>query len=213
LRAAGAADAAALGASLIASMAEKAGMPPWPQVRAEAALKDLVDAENAKPTLPELVSVPEAAEILGVSHQRVRELAADGRGFPTPVYELKTGKLWLRAAIVAFAERRQLRPGRPSKGAVLRERVTSALLDRGMTVRDVKVDLVNTRNVVIELCAVGGETARWRAARAVVTALSHAGLGVWAEDDSVAEIESHLVLGHRGVVYELSDELRRDALH
>jgi hypothetical protein len=30
---------------------------------------NVLDAENAKPTLPELVSVPEAAEILGVSPQ------------------------------------------------------------------------------------------------------------------------------------------------
>lgn len=32
-------------------------MPSWPFARAEAVRQDVLDAENAKPTLPELVSV------------------------------------------------------------------------------------------------------------------------------------------------------------
>jgi hypothetical protein len=50
-----------------------------------------------------------------VSAQRVHELAADHASFPEAVYELRTGKLWLRDAIITFGERWQRRPGRPRK--------------------------------------------------------------------------------------------------
>lgn len=113
--AAGAVEATVHGSGLIEKMASKAGMPPWPVVRAEAIRQDVLDAENSRPTLPELVSAPEAADILGVSSQRVHELAASKADFPEPMYELRTGKLWLRDAIEAFERRWERRPGRPSK--------------------------------------------------------------------------------------------------
>lgn len=115
MQAPGATEAAVSGAGLIGTMAAKAGMPSWPVVRVEAVRHDVLDAENAKPTLPELVSAPEAGEILGVSPQRVHELAAGRPGFPEPVYELRTGKLWLREAIEAFGQRWERKPGRPRK--------------------------------------------------------------------------------------------------
>lgn len=114
IQAASAWEAVLHGAPLAEKLACKAGMPSWPVVRAEAVRQDILDAQNARPTLPELVSVPEAAEILGVSPQRVRELAAANASFPEPMYELRTGKLWLRDAIDAFA-RRVRKPGRPAK--------------------------------------------------------------------------------------------------
>ncbi len=103
------------GSSLIEKMAGKADMPAWPVVRAEAIRQDVLEAENRRPTLPELVSAPEAADILGVSSQRLHELAASKAGFPEPVYELRTGKLWLRDAIEAFGRRWDRKPGRPSR--------------------------------------------------------------------------------------------------
>jgi hypothetical protein len=110
-------EAAAHGVPLAEKLVCKAGMPNWPLTRFEAVRQDVLDAENARPTLPELASVPEAAEILGVSPQRVRELAATNPGFPEPMYELRTGKLWLRDAIDAFA-RRDRKPGRPPKAHI-----------------------------------------------------------------------------------------------
>ncbi len=109
-------EAADTGVALIQRMAVKAGMPPWPSVRAEAVRQDVLDEDNARPTLPELVSAPEAAEILGVSPQRVHELASNP-GFPEPMYDLRTGRLWLKSAISAYARRRQRTPGRPRKTA------------------------------------------------------------------------------------------------
>lgn len=109
-------EAAESGVALIQRMAVKAGMPSWPSVRAEATRQDVLDEDNARPSLPELVSAPEAAEILGVSPQRVHELAGSP-GFPEPMYELRTGRLWLESAISAYADRRQRKPGRPRKNA------------------------------------------------------------------------------------------------
>jgi hypothetical protein len=116
VRAYDAREAADTGVALIQRMAVKAGMPPWPPVRAQAVRQDVLDEDNARPTLPELVSAPEAAEILGVSPQRVHELASSP-GFPEPMYDLRTGRLWLKSAISAYAKRRHRTPGRPRKTA------------------------------------------------------------------------------------------------
>jgi hypothetical protein len=118
VQAASAWEAVMSGAPHIEKLAYKAGMPDWPLVRAEAVRQDVLDAENARPTLPELVSLPEAAELLGVSPQRVRELSANNASFPVPMYELRTGKLWLKDAIYAFAQRWERKPGRPRKTQV-----------------------------------------------------------------------------------------------
>ncbi len=109
--------AAAVAAAFIKSLASEAGMPSWPIVRVEAVRQDVLEEDNARPTLPRLVSVPEAAEILGVSPQRIHQLAEQHASFPAPVYELRTGKLWLRVAIEAFARRWDRRPGRPRKAS------------------------------------------------------------------------------------------------
>jgi hypothetical protein len=198
------------GAPLIESLAAKAGLPPWLAVRVEAVRQDILDAENARPTLPELASVPEAAEILGVSQQRVRELASDGRGFPEPVYELRTGKLWLRDAIVAFGERRRRKPGRPGKGALLRERAASVLQANGMATPDiVYLDLVNdgvAENLEVKFTGLSAAH-RHRVAK-VVNMFHCAGLGVMAQDDDcVDEIEVYLADGHPGVIFELPAEV------
>jgi hypothetical protein len=110
--------AAAVAAALVETLAAKAGMPLWPTVRIEAVREDVLEEQNARPTLPDLVSTPEAAEILGVSAQRLRELAGGSRQLPKPVYELKAGKLWPRDAIEAFGQRWDRKPGRPDRGAL-----------------------------------------------------------------------------------------------
>src|SRR5450755_221480 len=68
-------EATSSGSDLIEKLADKAGMPNWPAVRVDVVRQDVLEAENIRPTLPELVSGPEAAEILGVSPQRLRQLA------------------------------------------------------------------------------------------------------------------------------------------
>jgi hypothetical protein len=50
-----------------------------------------------------------------VSTQRLHELATGKAGFPEPIYELRTGKLWLRSAIEAFGRQWERKPGRPRR--------------------------------------------------------------------------------------------------
>jgi predicted DNA-binding transcriptional regulator AlpA len=75
------------------------------------------EADVEQSTVPDLVSGPEVAEILGVSRQRVHQLAANHPQFPQPLYRLGVGSLWVRAAIERFAEEWERKPGRPRKSA------------------------------------------------------------------------------------------------
>ena len=54
----------------------------------------------------DLVGVWEAAEMLNVSRQRVHQLTREHEDFPTPVAELKAGKIWRRRDIAAWAAKR-----------------------------------------------------------------------------------------------------------
>lgn len=49
------------------------------------------------------VSAP-AAEELGVTRQRLHQLHRDHPDFPDPLYQLRTGPLWARAAVTTFAD-------------------------------------------------------------------------------------------------------------
>jgi hypothetical protein len=88
-------------------------LPDWPIVRVEVVREDVLDEDNERSNWPDLVSAPEAAEILGVTPQRVHVLAAQNKRFPRPVYELRSGKIWTRAAIERFNETWERKPGRP----------------------------------------------------------------------------------------------------
>ena len=89
------------------------GLPDWPRVRVEVVREDVLDEDNAIEQWPDLVTVPDVAGMLGVTQQRVRVLAAENKNFPRPAYELRIGKVWLRAAIVKFADEWERKPGRP----------------------------------------------------------------------------------------------------
>lgn len=111
------AEALNFGAGIVLEYAEKAGLPSWPTVKAEVVRDDVLEEELSKPNIPDLVSGPEAAAVLGVSKQRVHQLAAEHPDFPKPLYELAAGKLWDRGAIERFREQWARKPGRPRKEA------------------------------------------------------------------------------------------------
>jgi len=112
------ADRAAMtGAEVVRKAAAAAGLPDWPMVRLEATRQDVLESELAQPNYPELVSGPEAAELLGVSRQRLHQLAQEHAGFPEPLYRLRVGPLWVRSGIEAFGRRWERKPGRPRKTA------------------------------------------------------------------------------------------------
>ena len=65
------------------------------------------------PSAPDIVSAAEAADILGISRQRLHQLRRHPR-FPAPLYQLRTGPLWTRDAIEWFAGVWDRKPGRPA---------------------------------------------------------------------------------------------------
>jgi len=87
-------------------------------------------------TLPELVSGPEAAEILGVTRQRIHQLANEHPLFPDAAYELGVGRLWLRVQIETFAKRWDRRPGRRPASESGAKEVTKPQFGRKVTTKD-----------------------------------------------------------------------------
>ena len=95
------------------------GRAGWEVSRIQLERADIVDQRLARPVIPELIGVGEAAEILGVSKQRVTAMAK-GSGFPRPVVELAAGPVFLRSAVEAFAALPR-HAGRPAKTEVYRD--------------------------------------------------------------------------------------------
>ena len=79
---------------------------------------ELYEAEALRPDTPELLAAPDVAELLGVSRQRVHQLATDHARFPAPYLRLGSGPIWTRPAIEHFAAQWDRRPGRPAGRAV-----------------------------------------------------------------------------------------------
>lgn len=167
---------------------------------------DLFEADLGTPNYPDIVSAVEAADMLGVTRQRVHQLWRDHKSFPEPLYELRNGPLWLRGGIEAFADRWDRKPGRPDYGARMRERVTSALIDAGITVADSRVFLGSERNVILQLAPKGPSYTRRKVAVRVIEALNSAGLGVTDEGShSAADMEAYLADGHMAEVFEVTE--------
>ncbi|MEQ1701740.1 MAG: hypothetical protein ABMA25_16650 [Ilumatobacteraceae bacterium] len=94
------------------------GLTPagWTIAGIELQRFDLVDAELARPLLPALVGISEAAELLGVSRQRAHAMAKTA-SFPPPIAELAAGPVYLETAVRAFAAHPR-RSGRPPRGQI-----------------------------------------------------------------------------------------------
>jgi len=63
----------------------------------------------------DLVSVPEIAEMLGVSRQRVHQIIQAYADFPRPEAELAVGRIWRRDLIAAWMAEHPRRTGRPPR--------------------------------------------------------------------------------------------------
>lgn len=90
-------------------------LDPGDIVEARALTEERAEDEVNTPNYPDIVSAVEAADILGVSRQRLHQLYREHPDFPDPLYELRTGPLWVRAGIEAFNERWTRKPGRPRR--------------------------------------------------------------------------------------------------
>lgn len=69
------------------------------------------------PSIPPLASAADAAEILGVSRQRVHQLSKQHPRFPPAISHVAIGPLWTVDAIQWFASVWERRSGRPPKTA------------------------------------------------------------------------------------------------
>lgn len=78
---------------------------------------ELADLHAFRPDTPELLASTDVAEVLGVSRQRVHQLAADHPDFPAPYARLGSGPIWTRPAIDRFAATWTRKPGRPAKAS------------------------------------------------------------------------------------------------
>lgn len=65
--------------------------------------------------VPELAGLAEVAAILGVSKQRVRELAQRDDTFPSPIAQLSGGGIYLKSMVEEFSKYWDREPGRPGK--------------------------------------------------------------------------------------------------
>lgn len=74
-----------------------------------------LDRRNATPSIPDLVTATEAAALLGVTRQRITELASQS-GFP-PAVGGAGRRLWVKAQVEAFNRRWDRKPGRPALAA------------------------------------------------------------------------------------------------
>jgi predicted DNA-binding transcriptional regulator AlpA len=74
---------------------------------------------EAESNVPDLLGVSEVAAALGVSRQRVSELA-ESDDFPPPIARLKAGPIWQRSQISRFVGNWDRRPG-PKPGARRRQ--------------------------------------------------------------------------------------------
>lgn len=79
---------------------------------------ELYAAEALRPDTPELLAAADVAEVLGVSRQRVHQLATEQPRFPAPYLRLGSGPIWTRPSIEHFAAQWDRRPGRPARKAV-----------------------------------------------------------------------------------------------
>jgi predicted DNA-binding transcriptional regulator AlpA len=101
-----------LGRQIVSRAVAAAGASIANWLGVEAITDDEADRRLADPPIPELISTPEAGEILGVSRQRVHQLR-QREDFPSPVVELGSGPVWTQTSIEAFDESWNRKPGRP----------------------------------------------------------------------------------------------------
>ena len=72
-----------------------------------------LELEALTPAIPELVAASDIAELLGITRQRVWQLAKAHPQFPAPTVRVSSGPLWTRDAIDWFASVWERKPGRP----------------------------------------------------------------------------------------------------
>lgn len=102
--------ASKLGAGAVTEDVEHVEATEWSRFE-----RDLAEA-----AFPDILGSAEVAELLEVSKQRLTQLSRRA-DFPVPVVRLASGPVWVRAAIEAFLEGWERKPGRPAHITVVDE--------------------------------------------------------------------------------------------
>jgi|GEM_PF-1096331 len=126
-------DATEVGVQKFLEAVNKVGLPEWPIVRLEVQTWAEQDAELAQPVMPALAGVAEAAVILRVARQRIAELERTHEHFPRPLAELAATKVWDAAALRAYDEAWERRPGRPGATVANRSAASGQSLTKAAT--------------------------------------------------------------------------------
>ena len=80
------------------------GAPPGPPIVDRQPIFGVVNRQQYGCAVHHLVGVAEIAEMFGVTRQRVNAIVKTSEDFPEPEAELSAGRIWLRSAIVAWAD-------------------------------------------------------------------------------------------------------------
>jgi len=78
--------------------------------RAEIMTEARQQRELDIPTFPDMVGIVEIADMAGRSRQRAYQMANENKGFPKPIIETRSGRLWLKAAVERYFEQHRARP-------------------------------------------------------------------------------------------------------
>lgn len=107
-----------------------------------------MDLDSTSQAELDLVGLADIASILGVSKQRVQELASTDPLFPPPIGRYSGGKLYIRSMIEAYGAHRTAAPGRPvSLQAQVSEELTHVPPDRRNPVQQVLRMIYNAQRL------------------------------------------------------------------
>jgi len=97
-------------AQLVEKLTDSIPGATWAGITCE--LAELFEKHAFDPDTPELLSAQDVADVLGVSRQRVWQLAKR-TDFPAPYARLGSGPIWTRPAVDRFGRAWDRKPGRP----------------------------------------------------------------------------------------------------
>lgn len=114
-------EAAKRAQSLLVRAAEHVGLSASPITLLAVQNAALQEEELSTSQLPNLLGVAEVAQLLGVSRQRVSQLARS-RAFPPPLMALASGPVWTEPSIRRHLDQWDRSPGRKARSNRTRRR-------------------------------------------------------------------------------------------
>ncbi len=92
------------------SALEAAGLPAGEFAAGEVLTSKVASVQADNPPVPPILGLVDVAQLLGVSRQRVNQLASGHPGFPPPAARTSATPIWTRASIETFQRDYRGRP-------------------------------------------------------------------------------------------------------